>query len=80
MNNMIKNLYVTMTQDVTPEERIHKAMTMKILNLLKEEETYSNHQTYEQCREKAFQAASVAEKSGFEFLCAFQLFTECIRR
>lgn len=81
MNNIIKNLYVTIIQDITPEERINKAMTTEILNLLKEEAAHLDRQTYEQCQEIAFRAASVAEESGFErgFLCALQLFTECIR-
>lgn len=71
-----------MVQDLTPADRISQSMKEEILNLLKEEEASLDRQVYERYRDKAFQAASVAEESGFErgFLCAFQLFAECIRQ
>ncbi|MEH2943699.1 hypothetical protein VSQ32_12710 [Lachnospiraceae bacterium KK002] len=82
MNKMIRSLYAATVQELTAADRISQSVKEEILNLLKEEEVTLKRQEYERYRDKAFQAASVVEESGFErgFLCAFQLFAECIRQ
>lgn len=82
MEKLISKLYVSVLQEATQEDDISRLMKQEILELLKEEKKILERQEYEKYREKAFQAASVAEEHGFErgFKYAFHLFTECMQR
>ncbi len=81
MENMIRKLYCNMIQEEDPADKTSREMKEEILNLLKEEERSFESKEYEKYREKAFQAAAIAEEYGFEkgFRSAFRLFLTCLK-
>ena len=80
-NKIIKTLYNTIIQERTEEDEITRDMKDEILDLLKEEDCRLSQQEYGQYRDKVFQAAFIAEESGFVrgFKFAFRLFSECMQ-
>ncbi len=81
MENMIRKLYCNLIQEEDPADKGSREMKQEILNLLKEEGQFLEKKEYEKYRDKAFQAAAIAEEYGFEkgFRFAFQLLVTCFK-
>lgn len=80
MDQLLRELYVKMQQEINSADKIDKNMKEKISDLLKEERDKLDKKEYELLQDQAFLLASAAEENGFVkgFRYAFRLFMECI--
>lgn len=79
MNDKIREIYNTMIQRTKFTDETSRDMEKKIKDLLKEEESRMEPLEYEQYRNQLFQAATIAEETGFikGFRYAVLLMAEC---
>lgn len=79
MNKKITEIYNTLIQRTKFTDDTSRDMEKKIRELLKKEESQMKPLEYEQYRNKLFQAASIAEETGFikGFRYAVLLMAEC---
>lgn len=80
MDQMLRDIYAKMQQEINSVDKIDKNMKEEISNLLKEERDRMGTKEYETIQDQAFLLASAAEENGFVkgFRYAFHLFIECI--
>ena len=78
MGKMIQEIYKNLVQELE-EDEISRVLKNEVMNLIGDESSYPDTQTYGEYRDKAFAIAEAGEEAGFcrGFRYAFQLFMEC---
>lgn len=82
MNEMLRDLYVRLEEEIQPDDPINMKMKEEVEAILKECGGRIGEAEYEQLRDQAFRIAPTAEESGFVkgFRYAFCLLMECLER